>query len=279
MPPLFYARFLLVLIVRDGYNPGMANIGSTLLSHFYGYIRDLAAQGQYLLWPSLCPLCGQRSFSTEKHLCDSCWRRLGECITPHACPACGREVSVYAVIDAKCPVCRDDEYHFDAVARAGMYRGVLRDMLLGLKYSSLVQYGYVLSEMIGSAYLACGFRDEVDYFVPVPLHWKRLISRGFNQADLIVRSLKQYAAIDKNLVRTRNTSSQWTLSPAKRKRNVKGAFAVRKGHPYDGASVCLVDDIATSRATINECARVLKLAGAVKVYALTAASAESDTGR
>ncbi|HOK66482.1 MAG TPA: hypothetical protein PLV55_06685 [Anaerohalosphaeraceae bacterium] len=81
--------------------------------------------------------------------------------------------------------------------------------------------------------------------------------------------------ICRDLVRVRYTRRQWNLTSAQRRRNVKGAFAVRKRHPFKGASVCLLDDITTSRATLNECARVLKRAGAQKVYALVAAVADT----
>lgn len=77
----------------------------------------------------------------------------------------------------------------------------------------------------------------------------------------------------------RYTERQWNLSPAKRKRNVADAFAVRKGHKFSGQTVCLVDDITTSGATLNECAKTLKEAGAQKVFAVVAAVAMQDADR
>ena len=82
--------------------------------------------------------------------------------------------------------------------------------------------------------------------------------------------------ISTDLVRIRNTQQQWDLTHPQRRRNVKGAFAVRKGHPFNEKTVLLVDDISTSGATLNECAKTLKAAGAKKVYTAVLATAFHD---
>ena len=84
------------------------------------------------------------------------------------------------------------------------------------------------------------------------------------------------ACISTDLVRIRYTKRQFNLTPARRRKNVAGAFAVRKAHNFKDKAICLVDDITTSRATLNECAKILKLAGAKKVNALVLAVAPSD---
>lgn len=121
----------------------------------------------------------------------------------------------------------------------------------------------------------------IDVAVPVPLHRSRQRERGFNQAELLARRLPLPVA--NMLVRTRATVSQIDLPAEKRQRNVRGAFALKGGQsnffPFLGKSltvplsVLLVDDVATTGATLNECARVLLEAGAREVRALTAARA------
>jgi len=122
-------------------------------------------------------------------------------------------------------------------------------------------------------------------FAPVPLHWRRRLSRGFNQSLLLARHLSRHLAetrraraipVRTDLVRIRHTPAQWTLAPTKRRKNVAGAFAVRPDHDFSRKTVCLVDDITTSGATLNECAAVLKNAGAAAVYAVVAAVAMQD---
>ena len=131
--------------------------------------------------------------------------------------------------------------------------------------------------MLNSALQGSSFRDEIDVFVPVPLHWRRRLERGFNQSLILCKGLEHHGRINTELVRTRYTQRQWNLSLGKRRKNVADAFAVRRGHDFSGKNVCLVDDITTTRATLEECAKTLKQAGAQKVFALVGAVAMQDT--
>ena len=115
--------------------------------------------------------------------------------------------------------------------------------------------------------------DRAACVIPVPLHWRRERSRGFNQARELARHLG-LPVVDA-LVRIRQTSPQVELAADKRHTNVRGAFALRRRWPrkplrWAGVTVVLVDDVSTTGATLNECAAVLQEAGA-EVYALTAA--------
>jgi ComF family protein len=114
----------------------------------------------------------------------------------------------------------------------------------------------------------------------VPLHWTRRLRRGYNQSQLLAKQLHQpRARISTDLVRVRRTRAQpQVATPAARARNVAGAFVVRYGHGFAGRRVCLVDDIKTSGATLNECAKALKEAGAARVYALVLAVAGQKVG-
>jgi ComF family protein len=123
-----------------------------------------------------------------------------------------------------------------------------------------------------------GFCNDIELLVPVPLHWSRRLFRGYNQSLLLARRLKHASArIDTDLVRIRPTKLQPAMAtPAARARNVAGAFAVRRRHRFAGRNICLVDDIKTTGATLNECAKTLKEAGAARVYALVLAVAGQD---
>jgi ComF family protein len=132
-----------------------------------------------------------------------------------------------------------------------------------------------LTPLAEAALQGSGFHEEIDLFVPVPLHWTRRVLRGYNQAHLIAKRIHHpRARVNTDLVRIRRTRAQpQAATPAARARNVAGAFVVRDGHKFAGRTVCLVDDIKTSGATLNECARTLQEAGATKVYALVLAVA------
>ncbi len=112
-----------------------------------------------------------------------------------------------------------------------------------------------------------------DIIVPVPLHPTKLRSRGFNQSVLLAKVLfpNQQDKIRHSLVRTRHTRPQTGLKGGERRRNVVGAFAVRQGEVVRGQKICLVDDVYTTGTTVNECAKTLKKAGAVRVEVATLA--------
>jgi ComF family protein len=134
--------------------------------------------------------------------------------------------------------------------------------------------------MVNSALQGCEFSDEIEMFVAGPLHWRRRLERGYNQSLILCKGIEHAKGrISTDFVRVRYTQRQWNLSPAKRRRNVAGAFSVRKEHNFAGRRVCLVDDITTSGATLNECARTLKEGGAQKVFAVVAAVAMQDADR
>jgi competence protein ComFC len=137
----------------------------------------------------------------------------------------------------------------------------------------------VLGGLADSALQASAFSSEIDLFVPVPLHWLKRLFRGYNQSLLLTKQLKHPSAkISTDLVRVRYTKAQPSMpTPAARAKNVAGAFAVRLDHPLAGRRICLVDDIKTTGATLNECARTLKQAGASKVFALVLAVAGQNT--
>jgi ComF family protein len=116
---------------------------------------------------------------------------------------------------------------------------------------------------------AGGLLNGVEIVVPVPLHWRRRRRRGFNQAEALARNLG--LPCRNALRRRRSTPSQTDLPAAERQRNVRDAFALRRGAEVNGRIVLIVDDVATTGATIEACARVLRAAGAQEVRALTAA--------
>ena len=133
----------------------------------------------------------------------------------------------------------------------------------------------ILGFLANSALAGSNFYKDIEFFVPVGLHWSRRLIRGYNQSLVLAKKLKHSSAkINTDLVRIRRTKPQPTMANAsKRAANVAGAFAVRHRHQFAGRKLCLVDDIKTSGATLNECARVLKEAGAQKVFALVLAVA------
>ena len=230
----------------------------------------------HLLWPGQCINCRQRPVEGDE-LCGDCWQRLISVCGAEFCRRCGRDASPYAISGGVCARCGDEEIHFDKIGRAGVYAEALRETILGFKHGQ-TELDKVLGGLIDSALQASSFSQEVEIFVPVPLHWYKRLIRGYNQSLVLAKKLKHPTAkISTDLVRIRNTEEQPTMPTiAAKARNVEGAFAVRLGHPFEGRRVCLIDDIKTTGATLNECAKTLKEAGASKVFALVLGVAGQD---
>lgn len=226
------------------------------------------------LWPAVCINCKRSICETDKNLCKTCWDELRDCTGGDYCPRCGKDASRYGILEGVCPDCQGKEIYFDRIARAGFYREALRKMILSFK-NGRTELDLTLGFLANSTLQGSGFADTIEFFVPVPLHWSRRLVRGYNQSLVLAKKLKHPTAkINTDLVRIRYTKTQPAMaSPAARVRNVAGAFAVRYGHKLAGRKICLVDDIKTTGATLNECAKTLKQAGASKIFALVLAVA------
>ncbi len=177
-----------------------------------------------------------------------------------------------------CPECRRQPPPWTRLYFHGRYDGPLRDMILGHKFTSSLAHARLLADMAD-----CAFRmaaEEIpDVIVPVPLHRNRLLKRGFNQATELARvlagKLGRPMSAD-GLIRTRNTVPQTRLGHRERQANIKDAFAADPARVGD-RSVLLVDDVYTTGATLRECARTLKRAGARPVQVLVLARAQRET--
>jgi len=236
---------------------------------------SFALQGlNQLLWPAVCVNCKRCICETDNSLCRDCWSQLIACTGADYCSGCGKDVSRFALLEGVCPNCQGEKKHFGQIARAGFYIDALRKMILSFK-QGCTELDSILGFLANSALQGSDFYNDIDFLVPVPLHWSRRLVRGYNQSSVLVKKIRcRTEKISTDLVRIRQTKAQTAMiSSAARTKNVAGAFAVRYNHNFAGRNICLVDDIKTSGATLNECARVLREAGAVKVFALVLAVA------
>jgi ComF family protein len=168
----------------------------------------------------------------------------------------------------------NERYGLDPLIRCGVYDLAFRDMILAFK-NGRSELDVILGPMARSLLEGHPVAAEIEVLVPVPLHWTRRMGRGYNQAHILARNLRVgRIPVSKALRRTRRTLPQPVAgSVAGRRRNVRGAFAVRRPANIRGKVVCIVDDIKTTGATLNECARILRLAGAKRVCSLVLAVA------
>lgn len=238
-----------------------------------------------VLFPSNCRLCELPLIATSRlPVCQDCLDRIHPIAGPR-CAACGeRLVSSYLISERDgsplCGNCQINEPIFDRASAYGSYQEGLRDLIHLLKYDGVHPAANVLGRMLAEvvADLAEAFGPQPPVVVPVPLHASKLRQRRFNHSELIARAALKLkpAALGLRvntvcLVRHRATESQTGLTPPQRRENVRGAFRVARSADIAGRDVLLIDDVFTTGATANECARVLRRAGAQRVFVATVA--------
>jgi len=180
----------------------------------------------------------------------------------------------------RCPVCRRVERPFLRAVAYGSYDGGLRELIHLLKYNGVRPAAGVLGRILAEAIagLEGEFGAEKILVIPVPLYKGKRRQRGFNQAELIAHAaLKACTAGERlllatdTLLRTRATQSQIGLTSHQRRENMRGAFAVARAAEVTGREIVLVDDVYNTGTTATECARVLRKAGAARVWVATVA--------
>lgn len=182
---------------------------------------------------------------------------------------------------ARCGACQRLEPMFARAAAYGSYEGGLRELIHLLKYEQVRPSASVLGRMLGEAMamLKPLFSQVSPLVIPVPLHAAKMRQRGFNQSELIARAALKAPALagislalpTSVLERARATVSQTGLTRHQRRENIRGAFRVLRPEEVAGRDVLLVDDVFTTGTTVSECARVLRKAGAQRVWVATVA--------
>lgn len=220
-----------------------------------------------LLWPRRCYLCAA-PLPEEPNpdcFCPACAAAITT--DPHAtCPRCASTVGPHADTTDGCPRCRAEKFAFESAVRLGPYDGALREAILRAKQSG----GEGIAETLGRVW-AVARREQLralrpDVLVPVPLHWGRRWSRGFNQSGAVSRGLAAVLGVPLlpfAVRRVRPTPKQVGTSRAERLRNVEGAFA--PANRLTDLRVLLIDDVLTTGATASAASRALRDAGAAQV--------------
>lgn len=216
-----------------------------------------------LALPPRCPGCGT-IVEADHRFCAPCWDSL-LFLGPPWCAACNLPFDFDRGEGTRCGACLADPPSHDGVRAAVAYGNVARRLALKLKYGGRL----AAAETMARAMLRV-MPDDADLLVPVPLHRWRLWSRGFNQAVLIARALSKRSAVPVEsdlLRRVRATPKLQGLGRRARGKAVAGAFGLAPGADarLKGRTVLLVDDVYTSGATGEACARLLKRGGAARV--------------
>ena len=233
-----------------------------------------------IIYPPRCHIC--RKFLWENRverdgepigLCQPCLDGFPEITSPF-CPICGRPFPSDVEDDHLCEDCLRRRPFFEAVGAPYLYDGDIITAIHQFKFAGKSYLANTLGPLLAS--FAKKWLNKADgcLMMPVPLHPKRLRERGFNQSLLLARQVacRLGAELDfLTLRRVRYTRPQTGLKSDQRRKNVRRAFEIMEKRAVKGRTVLLVDDVATTGHTLNECARMLKRSGAKEVFCLVLA--------
>lgn len=212
------------------------------------------------LFPKRCSFCGK----VGSDPCENCKKHL-KVIEGRICKKCGMPIGDLAY--DICPRCQREKFFFERTVAIFYYEGVVRHGIHLFKYKSLYQNALMFSKLMVQKLIEHKF--EFDLIVPVPISKTRFLERGYNHSLLLAKNIsKEFQTMCYDiLVRTKPTKPFYNLSKNERKKEIKGKIAIKNGYEniVKQKRILLIDDIFTTGVTANECAKVLKQAGAKQV--------------
>ena len=210
-----------------------------------------------LIYPDVCQVCNRSLFRNERILCMKCHHHL-----PLARFDLDRDNPAAQVFWGRVPV--------KTVITAFLYNkgNAVQQMIHNFKYKRRIDTGIFLGEQLGQAFLRSGNAGEIDLIIPVPLHPKKKKKRGFNQSEILAKGISKVLDIEVNnshLLRKSHSSTQTRKSKYQRWENVENIFCLKDPEAISNKHILLVDDVITTGATIEACARELLQADSVKI--------------
>lgn len=247
----------------------------SLLNRFIHSFLELKDDILDFVYPQYCSICKKHLKREEKDVCETCWDSLASLPAPF-CPYCK---SFFENGDTKCSFCNSlgrfaDDHKILMVRSLGRFDDYYRSLIHRFKYEKRIPVGKRLAQRLGESVNGDSNFLNSDLLIPVPLHKSRYRERGFNQSEILAEGISKVTGVSvlRNVLkRKKKTRDQTELSPQQREENVRGAFTVTQPEMIKGKRIILIDDVITTGATLNECARMLKQVGAEKTLAMTIA--------
>jgi ComF family protein len=239
-------------------------------------LKKLSTRALDLLLPPLCLVCDDPVGGVAT-LCASCWKNI-PFIAPPFCACCGAPFDIPVGDGMVCGSCLVQPPHYHAARAAMIYDDASRGLVLAFKHGDRTHAAKALATWMHRA--GGDMLAGADYLMPVPLHRWRLFKRRYNQSSLLAHHIGLLSGkkiLPDMLRRIRATPIQGKLKRKERQENVRGAFAVAPHHHalIKGKNIVLIDDVLTTGATAEECARILLKAGAQQVDVLTLSRVKS----
>jgi competence protein ComFC len=227
------------------------------------------------LLPQTCVVCCERISGDQAPTCRECHENLAAVRHVPYCWRCGRAAKPVTMNERGCGQCRGERFwNVGGVARVGGYEPPIRSLIVGLKYHGRERNAAYLGELMAAALRERPWLTELDALVPVPMHRLRRWQRRCDHTALLAAALAKQLGIPvlKGVLREKNTPSQTRItSRAQRFANVRGCFAARRPQRVRDKTVCIVDNLIATGATVHEVSKVLRKAGAKRIYAAVVA--------
>jgi ComF family protein len=234
---------------------GNLKVQSFLKNFIYGFTD--------LFFPKFCVVCKKPIVHQDNHICEECLKSIN--ISTDRCPVCSGSLE-----NGECVFCSERKVYIDRNICCFDYEGVIKKLMAGYKFSGYKR----ISKVFGSLfYNSVNDFPKGDIITSVPMTKKKIWKRGYNQSEIFAKELGKLYKLKylKLLSESKEALVQRELNFTERFFNILGRYTVLNKSHILGKSIILADDVFTTGATINECARVLKEAGADKVFSVTIA--------
>lgn len=250
---------------------GIRSHSDSIVGRFLGLGRAATA----LVYPKSCLICRTFEIELDASICVECRSGLRDARSAASCPRCAGPIGPYGAATGFCQKCRNRTLRVGGTVRVAMYDGVFAALIRAWKYHGQERLAAPLGMWLVEQVRASSWADRIEAVVPVPTHWLHRLGRPLYAAETLATATAK--RMDRPCVpllrRVRAGPHQIGLTYTQRQANVRGAFAVARGVRINQARVLLIDDVRTTGATLEECARILLKAGCADVYAAVAATA------
>lgn len=220
-----------------------------------------------MIFPPRCPFC-EDIVAKLGMACRECREKLPYIKEP-SCKRCGKPI--WDEETEYCEYCRGRSFYYQCGKSVWTYNHLMAESIARFKYHSKQEYAVFYGREIAAVYGDWVREKCIEALIPVPIHRRRKLLRGYNQADLVAQTIAEeleLPLLSKALTRVRETKAQKELTQAERRRNMEAAFACDPREPVHYKRVVLIDDIYTTGSTIEACSRELLKNGIEEVYFL-----------
>ena len=247
--------------------PLLKHIWVIIMVKKFNYLLDL-------IYPPKCIICNEILLpGVQIDICSECYKKVPFIGDKIICEICGQPLNI-TFGQNQCLDCRGQHYYFEKCIAPCEYKGVMRQAIVKFKFYGKRQYGKTLGKLMVERLNQVQTSMTYDMIIYTPMHRKRLMKRGYNQAKLLAAVIGKEinCPVGKDiLLKIKDTSPQSILSRKQRLINLKNVFCLNPRADIKGKTLLLVDDVYTTGTTVNECAKLLKTAGAKQVFVATVA--------